>query len=91
MQKFLNLTRKEDLSERILEIKLDTFRFFLLKSDISGDTNALNRPVVKLSNRESPEVEFVAEESPMKDCLPVGPFKLTTAGICLLSLKCCVN
>jgi hypothetical protein len=65
--------------------------FFLSKHGVSGDTNVLNTPVVKLPTPESPEAEFVAKDSPMKDCLPVGPFELTTAGICLLSLKCCAN
>jgi hypothetical protein len=44
-----------------------------------------------VSNLEDPEEEFVAEDLPMKDCLPAGCFKQTTAAICLLSLTCFVN
>lgn len=64
------------------------FMMFSFKSGMSVDWNALHRPVVKVSNRESPEEELVAEESPLKDCIPVGLFKLTVAAMYLLSPKC---
>jgi hypothetical protein len=73
--------------------KLFTLWCFRLKSGMSVDTNALHGLVVKMSTRESAEEELAAEESPVKDCLPVECFKLTTAAmhVCLLSLRCCVN
>jgi hypothetical protein len=37
---------------------------------MSADTNALHRSVAKVENLEGPEEEHVAEDSPVRDCLP---------------------
>jgi hypothetical protein len=37
---------------------------------MSADTNALHRPVPKVTKLEYPEEDFVAENSPIRDYVP---------------------
>jgi hypothetical protein len=66
---------------------------FILKCGMSADTNSLHRSVTKVANLEGPEEEYVAEDSPIRDCLPGLSlcFNQSMAAICLLPLKCCVT
>jgi hypothetical protein len=59
---------------------------------MSADTNALHRSVAKVTNLEGPE-ELVAEDLPIRDCLPglYFCFNRAISAICLLPLKCCVT
>jgi hypothetical protein len=62
---------------------------FILKSGISVYTNALHRSVAKVANLEGPEEELVAEDSPIRDCLPGLSFcfNRAMAAISLLHLN----
>jgi hypothetical protein len=60
---------------------------------MSADTNALHRSVAKVANLEGPEEALVAEDSPIRDCLPGLSFcfNRAMAAVCLLPLKCRVT
>jgi hypothetical protein len=47
-----------------------TFGLFILKSNMSVDANALHRSLAKVADLRGPEEELVAEDSPVRDCLP---------------------
>jgi hypothetical protein len=44
--------------------------------------------VINVANLEGPKEELVAEDPPIRDCLPDRSVKRPTAAICLLPLKC---
>jgi hypothetical protein len=66
-------------------------QLFILKSGMYADTNALHRSVTKVENLEDQEEDIVADDSPIRDCLPGQSFKPTVAALCLLPCKCYVT